>query len=159
MIRGTEQATLCRLGVVGGGRRLVGPVLGDPVGGALECGGREVGPLKVEEALEIGHRGRGPSLVVFLIVCNRDLVGEAGGCVGVGKDLSRLVEDEAGGALGVEGGVEHGVGDAALPAMNSRMRKSSAAASGGMATAGTMPVVMPTPMRDDEAVLAGLGWG
>jgi len=28
-----------------------------------------------------------------------------------------------------------------------------------MATAGTMPVVMPTPMRDDEAVLAGLGWG
>jgi len=27
-----------------------------------------------------------------------------------------------------------------------------------MATAGTMPVVMPPPMRDDEAVLAGLGW-
>ena len=111
MIRGTEQATLCRLGVVGGGPRLVGPVPGDPVGGALERGGREVGPLKVEEALEIGHRGRGPSLVLLFIVCKRDLVGEAGGCVGVGEDLSRLVEEEeaggaGGGALGVEGSVE-----------------------------------------------------
>lgn len=109
MIGGTEQAKLCTLGVVGGGPRLVGPVAGDPVGGALERGGREVGPLKVEEALEIGHRGRGPSLVVFLIVCNRDLVGEAGGSVGVGEDLSRLAEEEAGGAggaLSVEGGVE-----------------------------------------------------
>jgi len=38
------------------------------------------------------------------------------------------------------------------------MRKSSAAANGGMVM-GTTPVVMPTPMRDDEAVLAGLGWG
>lgn len=104
MNRGTEQAKLCTHGVVGSGTSLVGPVPGDEI----ERGGREVGPLKVEEALEIGHRS--PSLVVFFIFCKRDLVGEAGGCVGVGEDLSRLVEEEeaggAGGAHGVEGGVE-----------------------------------------------------
>jgi len=94
--------------MVGGGPRLEGPVSGEAIGGKLKHGGWEVVPLVVEEALEIGHRGCGPSPVVLLVVCKRELVREAGGGVGVGEDPPRFAEEGegTGGIFGVEGGVE-----------------------------------------------------
>jgi hypothetical protein len=103
---GTEQAKLRTIGTVRGGPSVVGAVSSKPVGGELERGGWEIGPLMVEEALEIGHRG--PSAVVLFDVRERELVGEAGGSVGVGEDPPRLAEERegAGDVFGVEGGVE-----------------------------------------------------
>jgi hypothetical protein len=79
-------------------------VADDPLGGGLEPGGREAGPLGVDEALE---RGR--------VIAEGEVVGEAGREVRVSEDVSRPAE-ENGGVRAREGCVEGSERDASAEA-------------------------------------------
>jgi hypothetical protein len=79
-------------------------VADDPLGRGLEPGGREAGPLGVDEALE---RGR--------VIAEGEVVGEAGRKVRVSEDVSRPAE-ENGGVRAREGCVEGSERDASAEA-------------------------------------------